>query len=305
MIGRLALAASALLALAAAAPMPGMTEQQAKLKASVTPARLLLGERATYRGRVVLPSGIGVHFEAPSSTGDLTWGAPRVRRGPIVDPRNPDFGMDSVVIAVPLQVFDTGIQSIPGLRFRLDRLAPHTTAVEGRLPVVRVVITPELNAADSAATLRPVRGPLAAPWWERIAWGQVLAVAVILAVLVSVVRWWRRRSRRAVPAPAAKPAARTRRDPAQVALDALAALRAEALPQQGRYGEHALALTRILREYLEATLTTEDVARLEGLLGFWDRVKFARAPMGAEEARRCEDAVEALVRRRERPQEVA
>jgi hypothetical protein len=47
------------------------------------------------------------------------------------------------------------------------------------------------------------------------------------------------------------------------------------------------------------------VQRLEGLLGLWDRVKFARAPLDADEAGRCEAAVELLVRRRERPREVA
>jgi len=47
----------------------------------------------------------------------------------------------------------------------------------------------------------------------------------------------------------------------------------------------------------QSRLSNEDVNRLEGLLGLWDRVKFARAPLGVEEAVRCEAAVESLVRR--------
>src|SRR6185436_17658428 len=84
------------------------------------------------------------------------------------------------------------------------------------------------------------------------------------------------------------------------------------------FGEHALALTAILRRFLEATVTTprpgdtsiellerlrasrlhaDELVRLEGLLGLWDRVKFARAPLTETEARGCEQAVEAYVRR--------
>ncbi len=306
---------------------PQLTHQRAHLQASVSPSSLRLGQRATYRGRVVLPQGIGVHFEAPVNDGAFSWGSASVQRGPITDPKSLDFGHDSVVVTVPVQIFETGLVALPGLRFKLDRLAPRNGPVEGRLPVVRAVVTPTVTPADSAAELHPVRGPLLAPWWERIPWAKVLAAIVVLAVVVNAIAWWVRRARRVTPLkrPVVAPA-RARRDPAQQALAALAALRAQRLPDQGAFGEHALALSRIVREYLEATLVTprpgdtsaellvrltlaklpaEDVARLEGLLGFWDRVKFARAPMGIEEAGRCEGAVEALIRRGERPQEAA
>lgn len=308
-----------------AAAGPVVPHERAHLQASVSPSELRLGQRATYRGRVVLPQGIGVHFGPPTQGGAFTWGAPVVRRGPITDPKSLDFGKDSVVVTIPVQVFETGPVTVPGLRLRIDRLAPRTGPVDGRLPVVNVTITPVVTPADSAAQLHPVRGPLLAPWWERIAWSKVLAAIVILAVIVAIIVMLRRRR----PIPVATTAAlapRRQLDPAQTALAALAALRARRLPEQGLFGDHALALTRILREYLEATLVTPrpgdtsaellerlaagqlatvDLGRLEGLLGFWDRVKFARAPMGVEEAVRCEGAVEALVRRRERPLEVA
>lgn len=300
--------------------------ERAHLQASVTPSRLGLAQRVLYRGRVVLPRGIGVHFATPPAGGALSWGKPEVRRGPITDPKRLDFGMDSVVVSVPLQVFETGTVSVPGMRFRLDRLAPSTGPVDGRLPVVRLNVTAMIAANDTAAQLRPVRGPLGAPWWERIAWGSILAVLVILGVLAAIVIWWRRRHRAPVPMVRAAAKPRVRRDPAQAALTALAALRAQRLPDQGLFGEHALGLSHILREYLEgrwvtprpgdtseellarlahADLTRDDVVRLEGLLGLWDRVKFARAPMGVDEAHRCEEAVEALVRGSGHPAEVA
>jgi hypothetical protein len=111
---------------------------------------------------------------------------------------------------------------------------------------------------------------------------------------------------------------RPRIDPAAEALRALFTLRAKKLPAQGLFGEHALELTAILRRFLEATVATPrpgdtsgellerlratrldkaDLERLEGLLGLWDRVKFARAPLTETEATRCEESVEAYVRR--------
>jgi hypothetical protein len=114
------------------------------------------------------------------------------------------------------------------------------------------------------------------------------------------------------------PPPRPPRDPVAEALAELAALRRLDLPVKGRFDEHAFRLTRIARRFLEAVAgatrpgdTTpevvahlagtgfpgEDVARVEGLLRAWDRVKFARAPTTAEEARSAESAVETLVRR--------
>jgi hypothetical protein len=111
---------------------------------------------------------------------------------------------------------------------------------------------------------------------------------------------------------------RPRIDPAAEALRALFTLRAKKLPAQQLFGEHALELTAILRRFLEATVTTprpgdtsgelldrlrgsrqhpDDLERLEGLLGLWDRVKFARAPLTEVEAAKCEEAVEGYVRR--------
>src|SRR5262249_14742950 len=155
--------------------------------------------------------------------------------------------------------------------------------------------------------------------WERLPLGllmALLAFGLMITVLVSMSRRARRPVRRTL-APAPAPA-RPRLDPAAEALRALAALRAKALPADPRLGEHPLELTAILRRFLEATVTTPrpgdtsgellerlrasrlpepDLERLEGLLGVWDRVKFARAPLTAAEAVRCEESVESFVRR--------
>jgi hypothetical protein len=169
-------------------------------------------------------------------------------------------------------------------------------------------------AADSDARLRPLRGPLAAPWWERVPWTVVLGALAILAITFLV---WRRLLRRRRPAATATVPRVARADPAAEALRELAALRRLQLPEAGRYADHALALTRILRRFFERTRSTPrpghttpelvadlreaglgeaEVTRIAALLGYWDRLKFARAGSAPGEARDAEDAVEALVR---------
>ena len=152
-------------------------------------------------------------------------------------------------------------------------------------------------------------------------WFWIVVALAGIALVVSLVRRWLRRKpkpRAVRPSTAAHAPVRLRLDPAAEALRALAALRARELPSAGRFGEHALELTAILRRYLESTVSTprpgdtsgellerlrasrldpDDLVRLEGLLALWDRVKFARAPLTEVEAVKTEDAVEGYVRR--------
>ncbi len=296
------------------------------LRATVGPSPARLGQPLTYRAYVLVTDGARATFGPPTSGGNFTWGPPRAAR---IALRNVPAGLDgysadSVALEVPLQVFATGAISIPGPVVTITPGPGGSRPIVSRLPTVHLLVLPSLSAADSNATLRPVHGPLGAPWWERVPWRFVALGVSALALLVGLVVWRRRRRR---PAAGAAPRSRVApRDPSAEALAALASLRAERLAEQERFGDHALALTRILRRYLEATLATprpgdtsgelvarvrsaglaaDDVQRLEGLLGLWDRVKFARAPLSLSEALRCESAVEQLVRRHDRPREDA
>ena len=173
-----------------------------------------------------------------------------------------------------------------------------------------------LAAADSGASLRPARGPLAAPWWEQVPWRVLAALALLVAVAIV---WVRRLRPRKVAAPVVTPVAARRRDPGAEALAELASLRRRELPGQGQFAEHAFFLGRILRRYLEATThvprpgdTTpelvrhleaggfagEELQRLTGLLRRWDGIKFARLDSDIQEAERCEEVVRELVVRR-------
>lgn len=290
------------------------------MRVRIAPAPARLGQSVTYHGMVLVPPSVHVQFEPPQSGGSLTWShvrAGREKRGWL---QNVTAGFDSVWFEARLQVFDTGPVAIPGPVVQLNPRPGTVKPGSTRLPTVHLVVLPTITAADSNAELRALHGPLGAPWWERVPWSAVIAGLLLVVALGLLVRALRRRPRPR-PGPRAAPSiapSRPRLDPAAEALRALAALRARALPAEGRFGEHALELTAILRRFLEGTITTPrpgdtsgellerlrtvrmeeaDLERLEGLLALWDRVKFARAPLTEAEAKRCEDAVESYVRR--------
>jgi hypothetical protein len=291
-------------------------------RAQASPSTVKVGERVAYRAILTGGGPARVRVFAPVTAGDLTWGGARGRHRradgtlapvgaqgwyDVVGPR------DSIVVDVPLQVFRPGRVDVPGLRVQIDGGGgPH----DSRFPTLTLLVAPVIAADDSTADLRPVRGPLPAPWWERVPWRWVAVAALALAVMIALVVLWRRRRRVTVPATATRPA--RRRDPLADGLAALAALRARGLPAEGRFGEHAFELTRILRTFLEGVvgatrpgdtspelvghleegrLARPDLERLAGLLSRWDRVKFARAATTAAEAAQAEEAVESMMRR--------
>ena len=288
----------------ASAPLHGAPDVvgATHMRAGVDPGFARLGERVVYRGQVLFAGPANAKWLPPEPEADLTWGAPRAwgSGGP---------GGETLQVEIPLQAFRPGTIVIPGLRFQERDSAG---AAPRRLPVVLFTVRPVLTAADSNADLRPARGPLPAPWYERVPWLAVLLGALAVVVIALLVRAWRSRRRSArAPEPQVL-------DPAARALAELEALRALSLPEHGRYDEHALRLSWILRRYLEAVIhaprpghTTpelvaalahsplgpDDVERLESLLRVWDRLKFARAGSSIEACVRSEQAVEALVRK--------
>ncbi len=277
-----------------------------------------LGQPVVYRGFITGGDPGRVRFFTPDSGGAFTWGrlravvrAPRGRVAPGDAGGGVKFAdFDTVFVETSLQAFAAGDLAVPGLAFEID---DGSGPRSGRLPVTKLVVVPMVTAADTAADLRSLRGPLAAPWWERVPWTRVAQALVLLAALAAAIVWWRRRR---LPIEVASPA--TARDPASQALAELEALRRVNLPARGRFAEHAFRLGRIVRRFLEATTGTPlpgdttpefvthleaaqldevDVRRIDELMRFWDRVKFARAEESLEEASRAEHSVESLVRR--------
>ncbi len=317
---RLVWVAAGLALHAAAAPAQGPAGSESStgsypMHSGVSPPFARIGEQVTYHGWIAVERFTAVTWAAPDTGGNFTWGALRGGRSPLTTRRpGGPWPADSVWAEAPLQAFATGQLAVPGLGFTLDRHDGSTYA--GRLPAVRLGVPSDIAPNDTTADLRPPRGPLRAPWWERVPWRLVAAVAGLVALAIVVLR--RPRRRRPV---ATAPAAARRRDPAAEARSDLAALRRMMLLEAGKFDEHALRLSHILRRYLEATLgalrpgdstpellrrleagllVPQDVERLRQLLRRWDGIKFARFPSDAEEGRRCEEAVRELILRRSR-----
>jgi hypothetical protein len=282
-------------------------------RASIDRGIVHLGERATYRGHVIVRPDAPVRWLVPEATEALTWGERRARRassfeGGAAHRRR----ADTVSVEVPLQGFELGRMPVPGLRVEIDEGSGPRVF---RLPTVTLTVVPVLTAADSNADFRAVHGPLAAPWWERVPWRWVILGLLAGAAIVALVVWWRRRRRAPAGTPVVGPDSR---DPLVEALAALETLRGLNLPEHGRFAEHAFRLGQILRRYLEAVtrttrpgdstpellthlrvagLESDDLARLSGLLRAWDQVKFAREPFTLDEAIRAERATESFLRR--------
>lgn len=323
-LAALALAAGTALAAPGARSLPvvpvrtgGIPSEGNACQASLRPGIARIGQMVLYRGRVLIARGAELRWQLPAGGGAFEWGSPRIRRIPAYSgsrnrAREALFA-DTLQVEIPLQAFTPGMLTVPGLGFEVREA--NGSRWSGQLPMVRLAVAPVVGPDDTSASLRPLRGPLAAPWWERVPWSIVGLAALALMVVGFIVWRMRRSGAPAVEGVRAQPV----KDPATMALEALVALRGLRLPEQGRYAGHAFELTRILRRFLEATqdaarpgdstpelvvhlgaarLTPAERQNVAELLATWDRVKFARAASSPVEARWAEDAVEGLVRRR-------
>ena len=286
-----------------------VTQVTSNARVTISPPAVRLGERALYRATLVVDPGVKAQWLPPDTSSALTWGPRRAWRHPrFAGSTDHSAQADTIGVEIPVQAFQLGPIALPGLEILVgsgDRAATY------RMPSSMITVLPMISPADSQATLKPIHGPLAAPWWERVPWLWVAGALLLIAALVLLIRRLRRkRPTEAKPVPSVSPG--------EAALAALAELRQERLPENGRMAEHSFRLGQILRRYLEATthttmpghttpelvrslaasgLTAEDQKRLIALLRVWDRVKFARAPLTVEEAVRSEQAVESFVRR--------
>src|SRR5207237_2481746 len=133
---------AALAALAVTAPGPADAADAAlySIHAEVAPSVLHLGERAIYRGWVIVPHGEPVSWIRPQTSGALSWGPAVVRRSRRAGDGAGPGGVDTVRVEAPLQVFALGRVSIPGLHLRLPFVSGVNQPSEHVLPVARVAV---------------------------------------------------------------------------------------------------------------------------------------------------------------------
>jgi hypothetical protein len=265
------------------------------------PDTVTVGDRFRVLLRVAAPAGARVSFGAlPTTDSVQSVGRLRVsldaRGGAVATYTLAAWATgDSLSAVVPVTI------SLPG-----GESSRHRAPL--RLPVVRSV----LPADGEEVRPRSARGLLPFPGARPLRWPWMAAAALLAALALAAGLWLRRRRRRS--APPVDP-----REAALAELDRIAALQISSAPD----AERVVALTtRALRVLLAATqpglgedLTSGEVVlglgrawgdadavrELGGLLDRGDRVKFARAGAGADEARRFVETARAWVASRAAP----
>src|SRR5205085_12381172 len=108
----------------------------------------------------------GYRWIRPDTSAALTW-------GPLVATQRHGRGVDTLMVEATVQPFQVGRLTVPGMAFEQRIDAPGEIH---HLPVVVLDVVPLIAATDTSADLRPVHGPLAAPWWEVVPWGWAIAI---------------------------------------------------------------------------------------------------------------------------------
>jgi hypothetical protein len=245
--------------------------------------------------RVRAPLGATINFPtAPDSLAPV-----QALEPPVVRDGADSSGADRVA-TYRLAAWDVGRQPI-----KLGDVLVQLDDVERRvaLAMPTLFVKSVLPADSTLRVPKPARALLAVhapvPWW----WWALAALAVL--VLGLLFWWWRRRRRRSEP----------EKDPFGAAEAAFARVERLRLVEAGEAGRFAALMTDVVRRYLaerhEAAslaqtsgellgavrgVATVPFDRLRRLLDAVDPVKFAAAPIAAQQARELGGEARAIVR---------
>lgn len=293
---RRARAAAALLLVLVAAPSLAQTADAGtsavaplEIQQNVEPTAVRIGEPFTRTVVVTHPRDHRYELRRSDELGEFEVLEHKRRRSDSGDTATTEFTLE-------MSAFDLGVRTLPPLTFEVATLEGERTFTSDTAQI-EVVSTLPPDAAEKGANLYDIRPPeeVAVPSYALL-WALLAAVATAL-LAYALYRWWKR-PRPAVAAAAGPPL------PLEVRTkNALDALRAEKLPEQGRIKEFYTRLSDILRGYvghrygveaLECTsselmdalkdLPTPGLNR-EGLQAFLtesDLVKFAKAQMSEQ-----------------------
>ncbi len=207
-----------------------------------------------------------------------------------------------------LVTYAVGDRTIPGPTVQYREPGGELQSVAAPDAVVTIESLLDRASATPATDVRDIKGPVTVPRdYTALLW-IALAVVAVVALIAGLYFWLNRPQPRRVIAA---------RPPHELALEALARLRADRLAEQGRQEEFYVRLSAIVRRYLEARfhlrapemtseeflqiaqrdpqLTPPQRARLGQFLNEADLVKFARHQPEAADAERAHDAAREFV----------
>lgn len=229
---------------------PGLL-RDVHLDVRTSPDSLTVGDPMLLELRVDAPHGMQVTFPDALPAG----GAGDVLEHTVIKPGESDpQGKKSAAAAPPAQpgfdrwtarysvaVFGTGDVALAPWKVMVQRDSLYAIASTDSIRITLSSVLDDSLAAAKIRDLKPQANLPIAQWPYWVGAGALLALAALFA-------WWLRRRRR--PRAAVVPLVRQR--PAdEVALEALRRLETRRLPVDGKFKEYYIALSDILRRYLE------------------------------------------------------
>jgi hypothetical protein len=276
--------------------VPAGTRIPVQAGATIDRDSVTVGDLVTLRVRVHAPRGATINF--PAAVDSL---------GPVqsIEPPVVRDGPDTLEFADRIAIYRLAPWDVGSLPIRLGEVLVQTDDDERRvaLPLPSLFVRSVLPADSALRIPRPARPliepRLPIPWWWWL-------VAALVAVALGVVVWWARRRRGVVGATG---------DPYADAESAFERIERLRLPDVGEPGRHAALMTDVVRRYLAARIPAAPLAltsgellatvrgvptisydRLHRLLAMVDPIKFAAAPIHADEARALGAEARAIVR---------
>ncbi len=280
--------------------------QPVKVTARLDTATLLMGRTTRLNVSVEKPADAGGHLPLFAD------GDPRPYVALLGDSLelSKTFTTDTVRLAgnlnrityhIPVQAFDSGSYTIPGLQYVVDNDTSYSNPVT--LKVVPTDVAKDAKMSDYSDPASPGQGSWLdqVPDWVIQYWWAILAAIALLAALFFLVRSYLKKRR-------SRPVRKSPLSPYKEALRALDRLKAKELWQKGQNEQYFVELTDILRRYLNdrfrvaaPEMTTEQfldaaahnenltayAAEFRRLLELADFIKFAKGqsiPAENEEA---------------------
>jgi membrane protein implicated in regulation of membrane protease activity len=250
----------------------------------VNPDTVLIAQQFNLFIKVLAPKGVRFEFPLGPDTASQNGVRPiEIRGEKIVSMLG-----DTAVALYHLVAWDVGTQP---LRFPDVRVS--TQGQERLIPLggASVFVKSVLPADTSLRIPKPARPLIVLPVFNWLLWGAILAAAIALILL-----WWAWRRYRKRPKPPIDPYVRAQQE--------FARIEARKLVEKDEPEEYVAAMVDVVREYLAARVpgvrrsnTTTELVRamdpregveagIPDMLERADMVKFARAGVGVEEAKR-------------------
>jgi hypothetical protein len=250
----------------------------------VNPDTVLIAQQFNLFIKVLAPKGVRFEFPLGPDTASQNGVRPiEIRGEKIVSMLG-----DTAVALYHLVAWDVGTQP---LRFPDVRVS--TQGQERLIPLggASVFVKSVLPADTSLRIPKPARPLIVLPVFNWLLWGAILAAAIALILL-----WWAWRRYRNRPKPPIDPYVRAQQE--------FARIEARKLVEKDEPEEYVAAMVDVVREYLAARVpgvrrsnTTTELVRamdpregveagIPDMLERADMVKFARAGVGVEEAKR-------------------